>query len=79
MVFKNSDFFLDEGFVFKDFFLPSGGGGGYFLAGPPGAFLDPPRDDTKDTIQRSEDYGVPVRPGPHRGGGRGGARDVDVG
>jgi H+-transporting ATPase len=24
-------------------------------------FLDPPREDTKDTIQRSEDYGVPVR------------------
>eukprot|EP00668_Euglena_longa_P006323 GGOE01007532.1.p1 GENE.GGOE01007532.1~~GGOE01007532.1.p1 ORF type:complete len:984 (-),score=237.59 GGOE01007532.1:877-3756(-) len=24
-------------------------------------FLDPPRDDTKDTIKRSEDYGVPVR------------------
>jgi H+-transporting ATPase len=44
-------------------------------------FLDPPRDDTKDTIARSQAYGVPVRmiTGDHLLIARKTARDLDMG
>lgn len=44
-------------------------------------FLDPPRDDTKDTIARSQAYGVPVRmiTGDHLLIARKTARDLNMG
>lgn len=44
-------------------------------------FLDPPRDDTKDTIARAQAYGVPVRmiTGDHLLIARKTARDLDMG
>jgi H+-transporting ATPase len=44
-------------------------------------FLDPPRDDTKDTIARSQAYGVPVRmiTGDHLLIARKTCRDLDMG